>query len=91
VTNAIKHGRAKFINISLEKNDEATTLMVTDDGVGLPEQSAGGDGMGLRIMAYRASMMGAAFAIERLPESGTRVICRLPSTSAAPKSHAAKN
>jgi len=91
VTNAIKHGRAKFINISLEKNDQATTLMVTDDGAGLPDQSAGGDGMGLRIMAYRASMMGAAFTIERLPESGTRVICRLPSPAAAPKSHAAKN
>jgi len=78
VTNAVKHGRAKFINISLEKNQEATTLMVTDDGVGLPEKGRDSEGMGLRIMAYRASMMGATFNIERLPESGTRVTCRLP-------------
>jgi signal transduction histidine kinase len=94
VTNAIKHGRAKFINISLEKNDEATTLMVTDDGVGLPETGRDGEGMGLRVMAYRASMMGATFNIERLPESGTRVTCRLPfnhPAAAAAKTNAAKN
>jgi signal transduction histidine kinase len=91
VTNAIKHGRAKFINISLEKYNDATTLVVTDDGVGLPEKGRDSEGMGLRIMAYRASMMGATFHIERLPESGTRVICRLPSHSAAVKTNDAKN
>jgi signal transduction histidine kinase len=91
VTNAIKHGRAKFINISLEKTGEATTLMVTDDGTGLPDKAAGGAGMGLRIMAYRASMMGATFHIERLADSGTRVTCRLPSSSTATNNHAAKN
>ena len=91
VTNAIKHGRAKFINISLEKNPDATTLTVTDDGVGLPEKRRDNEGMGLRIMAYRASMIGAAFQIERLPESGTRVTCRLPSNPAALKANAAKD
>jgi signal transduction histidine kinase len=35
--------------------------------------------MGLRIMAYRSNMIGATFNIERLPESGTRVTCKLPS------------
>jgi signal transduction histidine kinase len=83
VTNAIKHGGAKFINLSLEKNAEATTLTITDDGTGLPPVPASG-GMGLRIMAYRASVIGAAFHIERLPESGTRVTVRLP---AAPANH----
>lgn len=91
VTNAIKHGRAKYINISLEKNDDTTTLMITDDGVGMPEAGRTGEGMGLRIMAYRASMVGATFNVERLPDSGTRVICRLPSSNAPPKANAAKN
>ncbi len=89
VTNAIKHGKAKFINISLEKNEDATTLTVTDDGAGLPETSRGGEGMGLRIMAYRASMIGATFHIETLPESGTRVTVKLPAGAA--KNHGAKN
>lgn len=78
VTNAVKHGHAKFINISLENHDGSTTLSITDDGVGLPKEGARENGMGLRIMAYRASMMGAAFLAERLPDSGTRVTCRLP-------------
>jgi signal transduction histidine kinase len=89
VTNAIKHGGAKFINISLEKNDTTTTLTITDDGVGLPGTMAGGVGMGLRIMAYRASMMGAVFNIERLPDAGTRVTCKLPVSGVSPKSRAA--
>jgi signal transduction histidine kinase len=92
VTNAIKHGRAKHINISLEKADGAIMLAVTDDGTGLPENARNGQGMGLHIMAYRANMIGATFSIERLPVSGTRVTCKLPSGGdAAPETHGAKN
>jgi signal transduction histidine kinase len=91
VTNSIKHGRAKFININLEQGEDATTLTVTDDGTGLPEKASPGEGMGLRIMAYRASMIGAMFIIERLPESGTRVTCRLPLEKSASKGHGPEN
>jgi signal transduction histidine kinase len=78
VMNAIKHGHAKMINISLENDDQATTLAVTDDGNGLPDNVPPGKGLGLRIMAYRAGMIGAKFQIERLPDTGTRVITTLP-------------
>jgi signal transduction histidine kinase len=92
ITNAIKHGRAKFINVSLEKNRDAITLTITDDGSGLPENARHGEGMGLRIMAYRAGMIGATFNIERMPDSGTRVTCKLPLlNSAVPEIHGAKN
>ena len=92
ITNAIKHGKAKFINVSLEQTPEAITLSITDDGSGLPENARAGEGMGLRIMAYRAGMIGAAFNIERLPESGTRVTCKLPlNPVTAPEIHGAKN
>ena len=92
ITNAIKHGKAKFINVSLEKTGDAITLTITDDGIGLPENSRPGDGMGLRIMAHRAAMIGATFNLERLPESGTRVTCKLPAGETAPaKNYAAKN
>jgi len=92
ITNAIKHGKAKFINVSLEKNPATILLTITDDGSGLPENARNGQGMGLRIMAYRAGMIGATFNIERLPDSGTRVTCKLPLNPAAiSETHGAKN
>ena len=77
VSNAIRHGRARFINISLEKQDRSILFSITDDGAGMPEQPSSAGGLGLRIMAYRAGMIGAQFKVERLTESGTRVSCRL--------------
>lgn len=92
ITNAIKHGKAKSINVSLENLNDAVTLTITDDGAGLPENARLGQGMGLHIMAYRARMIGATFDIERLPESGTRVTCKLPADKIlSPETHAAKN
>lgn len=91
VTNAIKHGRAKFINISLEKSGEVTTLSITDDGEGLPRTPPPDAGMGLRIMAYRASMIGATFHIERLPDTGTRVVVCMPKTRAVSTDRASKD
>jgi signal transduction histidine kinase len=92
ITNAIKHGKAKFINLSLEKTVEGVTLTITDDGIGLPEKPVSSEGMGLRIMAYRAGMIDASFKIERLPESGTRVSCKLPAgRSDAKPTHVTKN
>jgi signal transduction histidine kinase len=92
ITNAIKHGKAKHVNISLKKTDGAIVLTITDDGVGLSDNARSGQGMGLRIMAYRANLMGAIFSVERLLESGTRVTCKLPSNSVVNfETHGAKN
>ncbi len=90
VTNAIKHGKARHINIGLKTAEGAIILVIADDGAGLPKDLSNNQGLGLRIMAYRANMIGAAFQIERLPQSGTRVSCRLPRNITA-ESHVAKN
>jgi signal transduction histidine kinase len=87
ITNAVRHGKARHINICLDSANDETVLTITDDGTGLPENTRNNQGMGLRIMAYRASMIGAAFNIERLPVRGTRVTCTLPTP---PETHGAK-
>ena len=51
------------------------TLSVEDDGTGLPENWQKGQGLGTRIMAHRANMMGAEFSIEPNPTGGTFVKC----------------
>lgn len=78
VNNAVKHSRADRIDITLESDDTAVELLISDNGRGIDLQ--GNDqftGMGLRIMRYRANLIGAAFQIERSPSGGTLVSCRV--------------
>ena len=78
VNNAIKHAKTKRITIGLEADgDAAIHLVVEDDGIGIGE-SACRNGLGLRIMRYRANIIGGAFEVERRPAGGTRVACSVP-------------
>ena len=77
VTNAVRHGKARRIIIHLSDRGGRMTLTVEDDGVGLPEGWQKGAGLGTRIMAHRAAMIGAALALEPNPTGGTFVKCQL--------------
>jgi PAS domain S-box-containing protein len=77
VSNAVRHGKAKHITISLETGRDRTILVVQDDGTGLPRDLASVKGMGLRIMRYRATMIGGALSIQAGPSGGTRVVCAI--------------
>jgi nitrate/nitrite-specific signal transduction histidine kinase len=48
---------------------------VKDDGAGLPDALPKNAGMGLRIMAHRASMVGGTFEARREESGGTIVCC----------------
>jgi signal transduction histidine kinase len=75
VANAAKHGRAQNIVIRLEPAAERYCLSIQDDGTGFSVGSPATTGMGLRIMNYRARVVGAVLQLESLPGSGTRVAC----------------
>jgi two-component system, LuxR family, sensor kinase FixL len=75
VTNAIKHGKPSFIQISLTRTPERIILAVKDNGVGLPTRLWKQRGMGLRIMRYRAGTIGGSLAIQKEPGGGTTVVC----------------
>jgi signal transduction histidine kinase len=77
VRNAISHGKAKRVGISLSENNQMVKLSIEDDGVGLPEENQPTQGLGVRIMAYRAGMIGGTFAIEPAPTGGTIVTCSM--------------
>ncbi|NQT37140.1 MAG: PAS domain S-box protein [Planctomycetes bacterium] len=76
VNNSAKHARASEICIELHADDGQITLQVQDDGVGIPDDLEHASGMGLRIMQYRAGVIGATLNIECA--DGTAVTCRLP-------------
>ncbi|MCW5552972.1 MAG: PAS domain S-box protein [Verrucomicrobiae bacterium] len=80
VSNAIKHGKAQHVTLSLKNAGGRNVLMIKDDGVGLPKVLPKGKGMGLRIMQYRARMIGGAAMVERDLDGGTSVICSTPAT-----------
>jgi PAS domain S-box-containing protein len=79
ITNAIKHGKAKTIQVELARRKDDLVLTVENDGLDFPaEFEARGTGMGLQIMDHRADIIGASLDIHRAAEGGTIVTCSLP-------------
>ena len=77
VNNALKHGRAETIRISLANPAGQLELKVDDTGRGFPLAAGTGNGMGLRVMRYRAELIGAALDIDSAPRKGTRITCTI--------------
>jgi two-component system sensor kinase FixL len=75
VRNAIRHGKAHRIDIGLTAQGRSAILAVDDDGVGIPRKLPRRTGMGLRIMGYRAEVVGGSLLVEARPQGGTRVAC----------------
>jgi signal transduction histidine kinase len=90
VSNAIKHGQARRIEIGLAVKDGSVTLAVKDNGTGIPRKLPKRKGMGLRIMRYRAEVIGGALMVEPDPGGGTRVVCIVTEGLLPPKARNAK-
>jgi len=77
VNNALKHGRARKIDITLTERLEGVELSVENNGRPLPATKPANSGMGLNVMRYRAEMIGASLSIESGKRKGVRVTCTL--------------
>ena len=85
LSNALKHGQADEIIISLSLEVEQIVLEVFDNGVGFDPGvarrfAAGGVGFGLQIMEYRASMICGVLQIDKSESVGTTVRCTVPAS-----------
>ena len=78
VNNALKHGKAKRIDITLKQRPEGLELSVENTGHVFTVAGPGNSGMGLNLMRYRAGTIGANLNIEPGKRQGTRVTCTLP-------------
>jgi two-component system sensor kinase FixL len=78
INNAVKHGRARSIAVTLRTNPALVSLSIADDGVGIAENPARGAGMGLKLMEYRSAVIGGVLKIKRAPDGGTRIRCVCP-------------
>lgn len=74
--NAIRHGGAQHITIALSHAEEMLCLSIFDDGCGFVDSSAKHEatqGMGIKIMQYRAHQLGAKLEFLPHPVVGTEV------------------
>lgn len=76
-SNAINHGKAKNIALSLAAESNRLTLQISDDGIGIPSVPSR-KGMGLPVMQYRSRLINGELVIERPEEGGTRICCTAP-------------
>jgi PAS domain S-box-containing protein len=75
VTNAIKHGHASSITIRLAVVKGGGVLTIRDNGCGFEVVPKGQSGLGLRIMNYRAKMIGGSLNVQSSRNGGTVVRC----------------
>lgn len=75
IHNAIEHGHSTKIAIDLLNKKTIISLSILDNGIGIKDMSRPFFGIGLRIMNYRARMIGASLQVESDPGGGTLVTC----------------
>jgi signal transduction histidine kinase len=90
VTNAVKHAHAHTVRIEISGASGLTRLRITDDGTGIEKGPLKGDGLGLRIMRYRATSIGGQLSIDRGSGGGTVVTCTLREPPLPPESESSQ-
>jgi signal transduction histidine kinase len=78
VNNAVAHGRANRVEISLGQSGDEGFLTVQDNGAGLSDAALRGDGIGLRTMNDRAQLIGGNVDVRPQTGGGTKVTCIFP-------------
>jgi PAS domain S-box-containing protein len=73
VSNAAKHGKATNVIIAVTRVRNHFNLCIQDNGSGFLLPVVGAAGMGIRIMRYRARMIGTTLDLKSRPNQGTQI------------------
>ncbi len=79
LSNALRHSRARNVDVVLSVSPAEDVLEVVDDGVGFDMEKSS-RGMGLANMKARTRALGGELELESQPGEGTRIRVRLPKT-----------
>ncbi|MBI9106930.1 MAG: PAS domain S-box protein [Spirochaetales bacterium] len=80
VNNAVKHADGSKIYISLKNVQSELVLSIKDNGKGISKNHV--EGLGMRIMNYRANLINGSIYIHTEENEGTLVLCRVPMKTA---------
>jgi two-component system sensor histidine kinase UhpB len=83
VSNAIKHGKAKRVSVVLARKEAQVFLRIKNDGIPYETGREPSNRLGMRIMKYRANIIGGELEIKPNGNSGTLVTCTLPCANGA--------
>jgi PAS domain S-box-containing protein len=77
LNNVLRHADARQATVTLAMSRAAATLRIADDGKGVDAQATSASGLGLKIMGYRAQMIGARLGVVPRDDGGTvvTVVC----------------
>jgi ligand-binding sensor domain-containing protein/signal transduction histidine kinase len=79
INNAVRHARAKRIEVGLNFDTRKVQLSVRDDGRGFDPSEQIADGhFGLLGMRERAEQIGGVLSIDSAPERGTQIAVEVP-------------
>jgi signal transduction histidine kinase len=80
LNNAVRHGSAQRILVSLGQGSSGSSLRIVDDGSGfdVPAALSASRGLGLTSMQERAGLLGGTLRILSTPDTGTVVEVGLP-------------
>ena len=78
VSNAIRHGQARTITITLCSSGASVFLEIRDDGSGFDSGASSTGGLGLRSIRHRISVIGGTLDILRNADAGMTVLCAFP-------------
>ena len=76
--NAVRHGKATAITITLDVRRGRQRLIIQDNGCGLPADWASKVGVGLKVLRFRAAVMGGQVTVTPGADAGTEVTCLFP-------------
>ncbi len=77
VTNALKHAKPTEVVICIARVGDEIVLSIQDNGKAR-RKAKSKQGLGVRMMQYRASVSGGSFTLETKRSGGTKVTCRVP-------------
>ncbi|MCF8256564.1 MAG: PAS domain S-box protein [Flavobacteriales bacterium] len=77
ITNCVRHAHCTRVHVNLIDHGDMITLSVEDDGIGFNTEEKV-NGIGLRNVRSRASILGGTLSVESSGTSGTLVLVEIP-------------
>jgi histidine kinase len=99
IANAVKHGGATKIQLTVSSSSEGVEIAIDDNGTGVPEEertavferfsrgstaSRSGSGLGLALVAQQAELHGGNASLHTSPLGGTRLLLKLAGDGRGP-------